>query len=92
MEGLVLNFADYAVTMLRRAQEGSQTFLTAISLMVASERRMAADRFTGAVDAEVCRGVQIQFFLPGDWPGQTPGWQQPATVRFLCHSFIVSGL
>ena len=33
--------------------------LTAIILMVASERRMAADRFTGAVDAEVCRGAQI---------------------------------
>ncbi len=32
--------------MLRRAQEGSQTFLTAIILMVASERRMAAGWFT----------------------------------------------
>jgi len=53
------DFADYAVTMLRRAQEGSQTFLTAISLMVASQRRMAAEWFKEAVDAEVCRGVQI---------------------------------
>jgi hypothetical protein len=35
--------------MLRRALRGSQTFLTAIILMVASERRMAADRFTAAL-------------------------------------------
>jgi hypothetical protein len=25
----------------------------------------------------------FQVSLPGDWPGQTPGWQQPATASFL---------
>src|SRR5258708_16479007 len=54
--------------MLRRALGGSQTFLTAISLMVASERRMAADRFTGRVDAEVFPAVQTQITCPPAGP------------------------
>lgn len=56
---VVLDFADYACTVLRRALEGSQTFLTAIILMVASERRMAADRFTARLDGEIDLTVQI---------------------------------
>ena len=48
--------------MRRRAQEGSQTFLTAIILMVASERRMAADWFTRALMegfAQRCKSKKI---------------------------------
>jgi hypothetical protein len=40
---------------------GSQTFLTAIILMVASERRMAADSFTSPVDGEITAPAQFQF-------------------------------
>ena len=57
--------------MLRRAQEGSQTFLTAIILMVASERRMVADWFTRALMegfAQRCKSKASRAIFDGAVP------------------------